>query len=427
MRLNGSRFPAVTVRCLLAWLMVSVTAFACSVPVFRYAIEQWSADAYEVLVFHREPLDETSLKLLQPYQQDPAERTSVAANVHVRLVDLNQELSEADQLIWSKQTEENENRSLPRLVVRYPTSSSGFKGHPAYFDAWSADWSPENYEKLLDSPARREIARRLIKGETAVWVLLRSGDKEKDDSAREALHAGLQEANETLELPEIEEQDIQDGLVNIDPALLKVNFTSYELDKNNKEEAAFISMLLGSEDDLQSYSEAGDPMVFPVFGRGRVLYSLIGQGISKEMLLQSCTELIGPCTCQVKEENPGTDIVMNVDWDNLIESTIDVDKELPPLQGLAGFTEAVEEDATESTEEQTLAAAVPEKTEKTTEGEPASSGSVAIEVAEVNVSEATPVDGGNSFLTSILAIVGVGLLLLVIGTFFIMRKTGSDA
>ena len=44
----------------LTWLAVLLLApaagRACNVPVFRYALERWAADAYELVVFHREPL-----------------------------------------------------------------------------------------------------------------------------------------------------------------------------------------------------------------------------------------------------------------------------------------------------------------------------------------------------------------------------------
>ncbi|MEZ6044436.1 MAG: hypothetical protein R3C11_02400 [Planctomycetaceae bacterium] len=464
MRLKSIRNSLKTAPLMAGCLLLTVTAvWACSVPVFRYALEQWSSDQYEVLIFHQAPLDENSSALLKPYENSSKdEATTAIANLHVRYVDLNKELSEADQLVWQAQADEVK-EELPRMVVRYPLQAAGFKGHPEYFDAWSASWSEENFNKLLDSPARREIARRLVSGETAIWVLLRSGNKELDDAAREAMTKGIAKANETLELPEIDEQDIKDGLVKIDPALLKVNFTSYEIDQNNPDEVAFISMLLGSEDDLYDLRE--EPMAFPIFGRGRVLYGLIGAGISEENMLISCTELIGPCTCQVKEENPGTDLVMNVDWDNLIESTIDLDKELPPLQGLASFSEPQAEGESEATpndrerlaalqkaaglEEETVpelqansedaealasvtpGSTSPDKTtaDKTPEVDQAASASeessTSVEISEVT--SPAPVKAENGFINSILGLIGLGVVLIAIGTFFIIRKTGTNA
>ncbi len=47
--------------CLVFCLVFSASRVrACSVPVFRYALENWYADPYRVLVFHRGPLSAES-------------------------------------------------------------------------------------------------------------------------------------------------------------------------------------------------------------------------------------------------------------------------------------------------------------------------------------------------------------------------------
>ena len=44
---------------LCCWIGLSTNAHACSVPVFRYAVEHWPPDVYEALVLHRGKLSET--------------------------------------------------------------------------------------------------------------------------------------------------------------------------------------------------------------------------------------------------------------------------------------------------------------------------------------------------------------------------------
>ncbi len=56
--------------------------------------------------------------------------------------------------------------------------------------------------KLLDSPARRDIARRLMKGDSIVWVLLESGDTERDDTAATTLQTQLRRLEKDLQLPD---------------------------------------------------------------------------------------------------------------------------------------------------------------------------------------------------------------------------------
>jgi hypothetical protein len=67
-----------------------------------------------------------------------------------------------------------------------------------------------------------------------------------------------------------------------------------------------------------------------VFGRGRVLYALAGRGINADNIREACEFLVGPCSCQVKEMNPGVDLLMDVAWSRLVEPMIDVELALPP-------------------------------------------------------------------------------------------------
>ena len=56
------------------------------------------------------------------------------------------------------------------------------------------------------------------------------------------------------------------------PVLLRVR-------RDDPAEALLVWMLLGSESDLAGQNE---PIAFPVFGRGRVLYALVGDGITAD-------------------------------------------------------------------------------------------------------------------------------------------------
>jgi len=62
-------------------------------------------------------------------------------------------------------------------------------------------------------------------------------------------------------------------------------------------------------------------MAFPVFGRGRALYALVGDGINKETIGEACVFLATACTCMVKEQNPGTDLILAADWGEISDST----------------------------------------------------------------------------------------------------------
>jgi hypothetical protein len=74
-------------------------------------------------------------------------------------------------------------------------------------------------------------------------------------------------------------------------------------------------MLLRSEPDL---AERSDPMVFPVFGRGRALLPLVGAGITARNIHDSAAFLVGACSCEVKELNPGFDLLLAANWEGLL-------------------------------------------------------------------------------------------------------------
>jgi len=76
-----------------------------------------------------------------------------------------------------------------------------------------------------------------------------------------------------------------------------------------------VQMLLRSEPDL---IDRTDPMIFPVFGRGRALLPLIGAGITADNIHSSASFLVGACSCEVKELNPGFDLLLAADWDELL-------------------------------------------------------------------------------------------------------------
>src|SRR5438046_1862906 len=86
---------------------------ACNVPVFRYALERWPAEPFEVLVFFRGTLEATQKALI-----DSLEKSSQAqfANLDVTLADLDTRLAPEWQKVWQKQT----NATLPWTVILPP-------------------------------------------------------------------------------------------------------------------------------------------------------------------------------------------------------------------------------------------------------------------------------------------------------------------
>jgi hypothetical protein len=58
------------------------------------------------------------------------------------------------------------------------------------------------------------------------------------------------------------------------------------------------------------------PLVFPVFGRARVLTGLPGSEVTPDSIAQVTSFLCGDCTCMIKDENPGTPLLVAAAWEN---------------------------------------------------------------------------------------------------------------
>ena len=88
--------------------------------------------------------------------------------------------------------------------------------------------------------------------------------------------------------------------------------------------------LLSTEPDLRGRDE---PMAFPVFGRGRVLYALVGAGVNAENVRHTLDFLVGGCSCTIKRQNPGVDLLLTADWGPVVPA--------PPEES-AGLSAAAE-------------------------------------------------------------------------------------
>lgn len=311
----------------LAVLVTAATvAHACSVPVFKYALDHWAPDAYQVFIFHQEPLSEADAARVDQLRTQAKE---TAANVQVNVVDLNAEMDELTAEAWKRHAEKQVDD--PHCVVLMPTGVRGF-GREIY----SGDLDSNTVATLLHSPARQKIGEFLVDGTSVVWVYLESGDQKEDDANAELLEKELARLEEELKLPEIDSADT--GELAGDPEDLKLTMKLVRVSRTDEQETALVEMLLSVEPDLREANLVSHPMVFPVFGRGRALYALVGKGINSSTIEDACVFLTGPCQCTVKAENPGVDLLLPVDWERLIDVPTPAEVDVP-LTGLASFAD----------------------------------------------------------------------------------------
>lgn len=315
-------------------LPLAAPALACNVPVYRYALERWPAEPYEVLVFHRGPLTKAREAALAPLHE-ALDRGGPQPAALVQTVDLAGEVAPERAAVWEARSP----APLPRVVARYPAVAGVEE------DAWAGPLEVEAVARLADSPARQAVAKHLMAGASAVFVLLESGDAAKDAAARAVLARESARLAETLRLPAPPPGEWNDPVYDTQgPPDLQIAFATVAVRRDDPAEAALVSMLLHTEADLGEFAE---PMVFPVYGRGLVLWALVGEGINAANLEEAAGFLVGPCSCIVKQQNPGIELLIPVDWASGIEGDFVASPLVePPLAGVVGVgppeTEAAE-------------------------------------------------------------------------------------
>jgi hypothetical protein len=227
---------------------------------------------------------------------------------------------------------------------------------PRELPAWSGALNLENVRLLTDSPVRRELAQRLQQGQTAVSILLESGHRQRDDAAARTLEEILKKLEKTLELPKSldpgqETPNPTPGTPSSGPETgtenIRISFSVLRVSRKDAAEAALVGMLLNR--DTEGLPELGaslagllgaplrrasllasalfpgrsesvlldetHPLIFLVFGRGRLLPPLPSAEINPDHVKGAAEFLVGPCSCQIKGAVPGYDLLLMTDWE----------------------------------------------------------------------------------------------------------------
>lgn len=323
----------ILTRTLLVLTLASLSAIACQVPVFRYALERWEADDYRIVIFEKGARASETSTLIDRLQNVSRHAGSSEghANLIVEFADI-ENLTDAQQ--WSLLDWDSID-SFPAMQVYYP-ESTGIET-----PLWQGDFNATTLEQLIASPTRIELINRITAGDSAVWLLLESGDSAADQLAETALQKTLEEVSSEMEIPEgvIRPEELADAInseenpIEMDDVLrsripLKIAFSVLRIDPTNPAEAIFCKMLTASDE------RSARPQAIPVFGRGRMMPGIDAAQFTVPAIGGAAAYLCGACSCQVKEQNPGLDLLINTDWSrHLQDGLIATERELPPLTG----------------------------------------------------------------------------------------------
>ncbi len=308
----------------LLWIIVAIAvctaaAEACNIPVFRFALERWKPDSCEVVVFHRGPISADDEKTVNELESASLAKDGLA-NLNLIRCDLSsngdQELSD----LWLS-VKEKSDAKLPMVVAR------SRKGRGQTINHWYGSLQESRTAGLIESPIRVELTKRLQSGDAIVWLVLKSSDEQKTAAIRELLKAQCEELPNKIELPEgigLPGSELYSEV----PLLLQ--FSVLEIDPDDPKEQYLVRQLKGFHADTTIDDE---PLVVPVFGRGRALEVIPASQLNADLIHDLTEFLCGACSCQVKEQNPGFDLLLSTNWNAALFGD---DSDAPPPEAAAG-------------------------------------------------------------------------------------------
>jgi len=297
---------SLVVLCLLAMTLASLPmAEGCDVPVHRYILVRWEREDYRAYYFYKTD-EEKADREVNEFLADASGGFGRRVNLAFRALDVdkltNNAAAEEDRKVWK----EHASQKLPFHLVLTPRGTPLFRGR---LDLPAA-------RAMIQSPVRTEIARQLCEGKGGVLLLLAGDDQKESQNVQKDVRWVLERAKE--------EQKLDVGFLRLAV-------------KAPREEWLIRSLLAAA--DLRP--ESKQPVLFGICGRARVLTFLAGREITRRGIIECVRTMNGDCSCELKEANPGVDLLTDWDWEGAIAGLPPVTEE--PLRSvLLGFDDSEE-------------------------------------------------------------------------------------
>lgn len=259
-------------------ILSAATCIGCTIPVFRFALDRWHADPYRLEL-----------------------RAEDAANPAIAAFVRNLDAASGINLEVSRSQGTDS-------ILRMPVADG------VGTEVWKGALNRSSLDQLIDSPARAQIAANILAGDAAVWVLVENGDPAGADRAAAAITKRLRYLEKVIQLPKIDPNDPSSRL-GPGPAL-RTSFSLVRIPTHH-DEAPLLSMLSSNDREL---TRPGTPWTSVVFGRGRVLGAWPLESMEDAHIEELALFLTSACSCQVKRQNPGWDLLLRFDWDSKLQS-----------------------------------------------------------------------------------------------------------
>lgn len=267
---------------------------ACDDPVYRYALERWPPDDFRLV------LDSSTRESLR---RELAALESRGPRPNLAVLDV----AGAEQV--GRRPESG------RILLLAPPDGSRSGGDA---EVWSGPATAAALDSIAESPARRELARRLIAGEAIVWVVVERGEAAGDgrleqfgtliaEYVREVAAADA----DREQAPPPETADAAGGKPLDKSVFWPPRMSVLRVRADDPQEQVLVAALMAAAEP----EVAADTAVFPVFGRGRTLGGVLLAKLAAADFRSACDFLVGACSCEVKELSPGRDVLLAADWD----------------------------------------------------------------------------------------------------------------
>ena len=291
----------VTAAVALLW---AATSSACNVPVFRYALERWQNDLYHVVVFHKGDLPADDQRRVD----DIGRRSSVEGghtNLEVTTVDVAKPFEPGFEELWKTVPVD---AALPYVLVQ------ARMGREKVLTVLNAPLASLEMDTLAHGRDRQEIVDRLLKGHSAVWVVLPGKDEIATHNTIDLIETELNRLQDELPLPAGIGAPGSEVYSEIP---LTLRFSVHVLKPGPEADVLLPEIMRRVAPDAAA---AGQPLVAPVFGRGRAVDVIPGDKVDEGTVEDLSKFICGACSCQVKEQNPGFDLLMTVPWNERLFS-----------------------------------------------------------------------------------------------------------
>lgn len=259
-------------------LATGQAAEGCTIPVFRFALDRWEADKFRLVLPASATRDAALQDLLRPL------RANGKANLDITT-------------------------GRDSAVTTATLSHSCESDRPL----WSGTLDKAALDALLDSPARQQIRDHILAGDSAIWVIVDGGGP-LDAAAVERVEKRLKFLEQVAALP-IQDPNDPDSQLGPGPPL-RLKFSTLRIQRDNPAETTLIHMLAGPKGEIDP---ATTPFAAVIFGKGRVLGAWPLALLDDRSLEETSMFLVGRCSCRLKNENPGWDLLLNVDWEKELQ------------------------------------------------------------------------------------------------------------